>query len=119
MLNNPGEELVLSDGFLSMVERLDSCLTYLQSHVSATFDQSRIQSPRSHPDDLRYSQRDFGDAEIYIIRYQQCMTRSMTLIKLYLVSSLKNLGQEVYKRVHDVKVCYRDSPHTVHKRLSH
>jgi hypothetical protein len=34
MLNNPGEELVLSDGFLAMVERLDSCLTYLKSHVS-------------------------------------------------------------------------------------
>jgi hypothetical protein len=34
MLNNPGDELVLSDGFLGMVERLDSCLTYLKTHVS-------------------------------------------------------------------------------------
>jgi hypothetical protein len=33
MLNNPGDELVLSDGFLGMVERLDSCLTYLKTHV--------------------------------------------------------------------------------------
>jgi hypothetical protein len=33
MLNNPGEELVLSDGFLAMVERLDNCLTYLRTHV--------------------------------------------------------------------------------------
>jgi hypothetical protein len=34
MLNNPGDELVLSDGFLGMVERLDSCLTYLKTHVN-------------------------------------------------------------------------------------
>lgn len=33
MLNNPGEDLVLSDGFLDMVERVDECLSYLQSHV--------------------------------------------------------------------------------------
>jgi hypothetical protein len=34
MLHNPGEDLVLSEGFLSMVETLDRCLTYLRDHVS-------------------------------------------------------------------------------------
>ena len=50
------------------------------------------------------SQRDFRDAEIYLIRYQQCMTRSMTLIKLYVVNALRSLGQEVQKRITDTKV---------------
>lgn len=34
MLNYPGENLVLSEGFLAMVERLDSCLQYLKVNVS-------------------------------------------------------------------------------------
>lgn len=34
MLNNPGEELVLSEGFLGMVGRVDECLSYLRGHVS-------------------------------------------------------------------------------------
>jgi hypothetical protein len=53
---------------------------------------------------LQCSQRDFRDAEIYLIRYQQCMTRSMTLIKLYVVNALRSLGQEVQKRITDTKV---------------
>jgi hypothetical protein len=36
MLHNPGEDLVLSEGFLGMVETLDRCLTYLRDHVSRT-----------------------------------------------------------------------------------
>ena len=34
MLNYPGDNLVLSEGFLSMDERLDGCLRYLREHVS-------------------------------------------------------------------------------------
>ncbi|KAK6910494.1 hypothetical protein I203_104526 [Kwoniella mangroviensis CBS 8507] len=77
MLNNPGNNLVLSPNFLPMVKRLDECLGYLGEH------------------------RDFKDAELYLIRYQQCMTRSMTLIKLYFVSVVKALGQEIAKRLSD------------------
>jgi hypothetical protein len=103
MLNNPGEELVLSDGFLSMVERLDSCLTYLKSHVRVfplfTVGLKLLSGPF-----ILDWQRDFRDAEIYLIRYQQCMTRSMTLIKLYVVNALRALAQEVNKRVSDNKV---------------
>ncbi|WWC90718.1 uncharacterized protein L201_005655 [Kwoniella dendrophila CBS 6074] len=77
MLNNPGNNLVLSPDFLPMVKRLDECLGYLGEH------------------------RDFKDAELYLIRYQQCMTRSMTLIKLYFVSVVKVLGQEIVKRLGD------------------
>ncbi|WRT68392.1 uncharacterized protein IL334_005368 [Kwoniella shivajii] len=77
MLNSPGNNLVLSPDFLPMVKRLDECLSYLGEH------------------------RDFRDAELYLIRYQQCMTRSMTLIKLYFVSVVKAMGQEIGKRLGD------------------
>lgn len=46
-------------------------------------------------------QRDFKDAELYLIRYQQCMTRSMTLIKIYFVNTIRATGQEVAKRLYD------------------
>ena len=34
MLNHPGESLVLQTDFLFMVERVDVCIEFLQSHVS-------------------------------------------------------------------------------------
>lgn len=45
--------------------------------------------------------RDFKDAEVYLLRYQQCMTRSMALIRLYFIGVIKNLGQEVGRRLAD------------------
>lgn len=46
-------------------------------------------------------QRDFQDAEVYLLRYQQCMTRSMTLIKIYFVNTIKAMGQEVSRKLAD------------------
>ncbi|KAJ9118234.1 hypothetical protein QFC22_004141 [Naganishia vaughanmartiniae] len=77
MLNYPGENLVMSEGFLAMVARLDSCLQYLKAN------------------------RDFKDADVYLIRYQQCMTRSMTLIKMYFVNAIRTLGGEVFRKIND------------------
>ncbi|ORY35518.1 Sec34-like family-domain-containing protein [Naematelia encephala] len=77
MLNNPSSTLVLSEEFLPMVKRLDECLGYLAEH------------------------NDFKDAELYLIRYQQCMTRSMTLIKIYFINTIRALGAEVGKRLAD------------------
>jgi hypothetical protein len=50
-------------------------------------------------------QRDFKDAELYLMRYQQCLTRSMTLIKIYFVNTIKITGQEVARKLSE-KVCY-------------
>lgn len=45
------------------------------------------------------------------------MTRSMTLIKLYVVNALRSLGQEVQKRVSDTKVRMIPSSKLVEARL--
>ncbi|GAA5949410.1 hypothetical protein JCM3765_003400 [Sporobolomyces pararoseus] len=75
MLNLPGEELVLKEDFLNMIDRLDICLDYLKAN------------------------RDFRDSEIYLIRFQQCLTRSMTLIKMYFVSTIRKLSLETLEKL--------------------
>ncbi|KAK4705484.1 conserved oligomeric Golgi complex subunit 3, partial [Phenoliferia sp. Uapishka_3] len=75
MLNLPGEALVLQDDFLNMVDRLDISLDYLKAN------------------------RDFKDSEIYLIRFQQCLTRSMTLIKMYFISVIRRISSEVSERM--------------------
>ena len=41
---------------------------------------------------------------MYLLRFQQCMTRAMTLIKMYFVGSLRALVADVTKRISE-KVC--------------
>jgi hypothetical protein len=44
-------------------------------------------------------QRNYKEAEVYLLRFQQCMTRAMTLIKMYFVGSLRALTQDVSRRL--------------------
>jgi hypothetical protein len=44
------------------------------------------------------SQRHYREAEIYLLRFQQCMTRAMTLIRMNFVGSLRALSTEISKR---------------------
>ncbi|THH08771.1 hypothetical protein EW146_g8889 [Bondarzewia mesenterica] len=74
MLNHPGESLVLQTDFLYMVERVDICIEFLKAH------------------------RHYREAEIYLLRFQQCMTRAMTLIKMYFVGSLRALTQDIFSK---------------------
>lgn len=49
----------------------------------------------------RGPQREFRDSELYIIRYQQCLTRSMTLVKMHFVTQVRALSLDVSKRMGD------------------
>ncbi|KAF8320910.1 Sec34-domain-containing protein [Clavulina sp. PMI_390] len=75
MLNYPGDALVLQADFLLMVERVDVCIEWFQEH------------------------RHFSEAEIYLLRFQHCMTRAMTLIKMYFVGTLKALTADIQRRM--------------------
>ncbi|KAF9478351.1 Sec34-domain-containing protein [Pholiota conissans] len=77
MLNYPGETLIFQPDFLYMVERVDICIDFLKSH------------------------RHYREAEVYLLRFQQCMTRAMTLIKMNFVGSLRALSSEISKRLTD------------------
>ena len=95
MLNHPGESLVLQTDFLLMVERVDVCLEYLEAHVSNRG--TNYCCPCGFL--LLGTQRNFREAEIYLLRFQQCLTRAMTLIKMYFVGSLKALTADIQRRL--------------------
>ncbi|GJE92841.1 Sec34 domain-containing protein [Phanerochaete sordida] len=94
MLNHPGESLVLQTDFLYMVERVDICIDYLKAH------------------------RHFKEAEIYLLRFQQCMTRAMTLIKMYFVGSLRALVADVTKRISEKDVSTTAQHHLLYTRFT-
>ncbi|KAJ7187957.1 Sec34-like family-domain-containing protein [Mycena filopes] len=93
MLNHPGESLVLQTDFLYMVERVDICIDYLKAH------------------------RHFREAEVYLLRFQQCMTRAMTLIRMYFVGSLKALSADVSKRISEKDVSTTAQMHLLYTRF--
>jgi hypothetical protein len=75
MLNRPGEALVLQTDFLYTVERVDVCIDFLRQH------------------------RHYREAEVYLLRFEQCLTRAMTLVRMYFVGSLRALTQDVARRL--------------------
>ncbi|EPB84249.1 hypothetical protein HMPREF1544_08969 [Mucor circinelloides 1006PhL] len=75
LFNSPGDDICLQPDFIPMLVKLDECIKYMQDHHS------------------------YRDSELYLMRFRQCMTRGITLIKMYVVSTLKTLGYDVYKQV--------------------
>ncbi|KAA1475103.1 Sec34-domain-containing protein [Dentipellis sp. KUC8613] len=94
MLNHPGESLVLQTDFLYMVERVDICIEFLKSH------------------------RHYKEAEVYLLRFQQCMTRAMTLIRMFFVGSLRALTQDVSRRLSEKDVSTTAQMHLLYTRFT-
>ncbi|KAL0957026.1 hypothetical protein HGRIS_003127 [Hohenbuehelia grisea] len=93
MLNHPGESLVLQTDFLYMVERVDICIDFLKSN------------------------RHFKEAEVYLLRFQQCMTRAMTLIRMFFVGSLRALSSDISKRLNDKSLSSTAQTHLLYTRF--
>ncbi|KZT04128.1 Sec34-domain-containing protein [Laetiporus sulphureus 93-53] len=93
MLNSPGDSLVLQTDFIYMVERVDVCIDYLKAH------------------------RHFREAEIYLLRFQQCLTRAMTLIKMFFVGSLRALTVDITKRMSEKDVSATAQEHLLYTRF--
>ncbi|KAI0044273.1 Sec34-domain-containing protein [Auriscalpium vulgare] len=94
MLNHPGESLVLQTDFLYMVERVDVCIDFLKAH------------------------RHYREAEVYLLRFQQCLTRAMTLIKMFFVGSLRALTQDVSRRLAEKDVSQTAQMHLLYTRFT-
>ncbi|GAA5814892.1 hypothetical protein MFLAVUS_008395 [Mucor flavus] len=75
LFNSPGDDICINPEFITMLNTLDECIQYMQDHHM------------------------YRDSELYLMRFRQCMTKGMTLIKMYVVSTIKSLGYEVYKQV--------------------
>ncbi|CAG8451846.1 10392_t:CDS:10 [Dentiscutata heterogama] len=74
LFNSPGENICEQSEFIPVLAKLDECLDYMQSN-------------------LRYR-----DSELYLMRFRQCMTRGITLIKMYFINTIKGLGIEISKK---------------------
>ncbi|KAI7847278.1 Sec34-like family-domain-containing protein [Circinella umbellata] len=75
LFNSPGDDICLHQDFVPMLQKLDECIEYMQQHLK------------------------YRDAELYLMRFRQCMTRGMTVVKMYLVTTIKSLGYEIYKQI--------------------
>ncbi|KIL64608.1 hypothetical protein M378DRAFT_126439 [Amanita muscaria Koide BX008] len=93
MLNHPGESLVLQTDFLYMVERVDICIDFLKNH------------------------RHYKEAELYLLRFHQCMTRAMTLIKMFFIGSLRALSSDISKRMNEKDVSSTAQMHLLYTRF--
>ncbi|KAF9445796.1 hypothetical protein P691DRAFT_805193 [Macrolepiota fuliginosa MF-IS2] len=93
MLNHPGESLIFEAEFLYMVERVDVCISFLKAH------------------------RHYREAEVYLLRFQQCMTRAMTLIKMSFVGSLRALTADISRRLSEKDVSQTAQHHLLYTRF--
>ncbi|RKP40204.1 Sec34-like family-domain-containing protein [Dimargaris cristalligena] len=77
LMHAPGEAICLHDNFIPYIHRLEECIEHVE------------QNPH------------YKDAELYLMRFQQCLTRGMTLIKMYCVSTIRTLGADMAKKMVD------------------
>ncbi|KAI8930236.1 Sec34-like family-domain-containing protein [Entophlyctis helioformis] len=75
MLSAPGETIVMDDKFGPMLQKLDQCLAFVLDHPH------------------------YKDAEVYRMRYRQCMTRCMTLIKMHFVDNIRALQNDIREKL--------------------
>ena len=75
LLSAPGDGIVMESGFSPMLQKLDQCLAFVLAHPN------------------------YKDSDLYRMRYRQCMTRSMTLIKMHFVDAVRQLQNEIKERL--------------------
>ncbi|KAK9448314.1 Sec34-like family-domain-containing protein [Limtongia smithiae] len=74
-LNTPGTDFVTQDGYKKMLEALDQCILYTEQHPT------------------------FMGVEIYQMRFRQCMTRALTLIRAYFMNSIRDVVNDVQSHI--------------------
>ncbi|KAJ3085200.1 Golgi transport complex subunit 3, partial [Quaeritorhiza haematococci] len=74
LFSSPGD-VCLDERFIPTLKRLDECLSFVGSH-------------------LRYR-----DAELYQMKFRQCMTRGMTLIKMHFVNAIRTLFNDIREKL--------------------
>lgn len=110
MLNHPGESLVLQVDFLYMVERVDLCIEYFKQHVRIFSLELLVCLPPRQ-------QKNFRESDLYLLRFQQCMTRAMTLIKMYFVGSVRALTTDLSRRLAEKDVSATAQHHLLYTRF--
>lgn len=74
-LVSSGNSIVRTGRINTMLVQLQECLEFLESH------------------------NNYKDSEVYIIRYRQCMTRGLTLVRNFLIENIKKKGDEAVSKI--------------------
>ncbi|KAJ3111253.1 Golgi transport complex subunit 3 [Phlyctochytrium bullatum] len=77
MLTVGGDGICAQPGFFEILASLDGALEFCASHLS------------------------YRDAELYLMKFRQCMTRGLTLIKMHFVAEMRNLMSDILQRISD------------------
>ncbi|TPX54517.1 hypothetical protein SeMB42_g00231 [Synchytrium endobioticum] len=75
LFSSPGEAVCLDDKFVPFLHRLDECIAFVQSNMN------------------------YRDAELYTMRFRQCMTRGMSLLKLHVINTFRGLQTDIKDRL--------------------
>ncbi|CAK7909094.1 conserved oligomeric Golgi complex subunit 3 [[Candida] anglica] len=75
VLTSPGINIVKKHSFHNVLVKLDVSLDFIKQHA------------------------EFKEADTYRVRFRQCMTRSLTLIRNYLIDDLKELQKQVSEKL--------------------
>ncbi|KND05201.1 uncharacterized protein SPPG_08883 [Spizellomyces punctatus DAOM BR117] len=75
LFGSPGDQVCLDDKFVPMLLRLDECIAFVQANMH------------------------YRDAELYLMRFRQCMTRGLTLIKMHFVSTMRLTANDIRGKI--------------------
>ncbi|KAJ3035937.1 Golgi transport complex subunit 3 [Rhizophlyctis rosea] len=75
LFSAPGETVCLDERFIPMLKRLDECIEFVSTHLQ------------------------YRDSELYLMRFRQCMTRGMSLIKMHVVNTLRTTLNEIKEKI--------------------
>lgn len=82
VLARPGSDFVKTPSFRDMLVKLDRCLEWMNDPAHAAFP----------------------DVETYAPKFRHCMTRALTLIRNYYVSSVREVAEEVVAKMKERKM---------------
>ncbi|KAF8903509.1 Sec34-like family-domain-containing protein, partial [Gymnopilus junonius] len=94
------------DSLVEIVDDIGDHLEYFQELEHATRMLNYPGESLIFQPDFLYmvERRHYKEAEVYLLRFQQCMTRAMTLVKMNFVGSLRALSSEIFKRLSDQEI---------------
>ncbi|KAI9203906.1 Sec34-like family-domain-containing protein [Polychytrium aggregatum] len=75
LFSSPGNSVCLDPQFTPILRKLDECLVFCTENIQ------------------------YRDSELYLMKFRQCMTRGMSLIKMHCVASLRALLIDIKERL--------------------
>lgn len=78
-LNSPSPNIVRRESFKRMLEQLDQCMLFMEQHP------------------------DHKEHDVFTRRFKQCLIRSLTLVRNYVVNNLKSVRDEISSKLNNTK----------------